>query len=501
MTKTLIYNLPPLDQTRPSVSGAILANICSQQGHQCSVVDLQWELSEWAKKQNLPPGFFDDVFYEQSPSFDKHQLDALTKFCHNHLDNFHTENFDYVFVSLFSYLAQKFAVIFLPLLRAHTSAAIVIGGAGLVHVKNMNNQLAFAQNLKNNGVINEFIIGEAEQSVPQYLKHGHGPGIGNYDFQQIEDLDAQPWPDYRFFDLNRYACASEQELVIIGSRGCVRRCTFCDVAKSSPKYRYRSGKNIASEIIHHYETHGVTRYYFADSLVNGSFRAFDDMCNALAAYKFDKPISWTGQYIIRSKQSTPKNHFDLLKQSGCSTLFVGLESGSDRVRKELGKPFTNDDTEYYLENFCANDIKVLFLMFTGYVSETEQDHAETLSLFRRWQKYVATGTIQGVETLNILAILPGTQLAESARANKWLFMTDQHDELNIKWWLNPSNPGFDFSSRVSRHIDLMEEAMKYKWPLWNGSLAIALYEQSIKKFVKSPKRYITLPYIPISTAV
>ena len=39
---------------------------------------------------------------------------------------------------------------------------------------------------------------------------------------------------------------------------------------------------------------------------------------------------------------------------------------------------------------------------------------------------------------------------------------------------------------------MMEEAMKYKWPLWNGQLAMRLYEQSITEFVNSPKIYIPL---------
>ncbi len=167
-----------------------------------------------------------------------------------------------------------------------------------------------------------------------YFKTGNGPGIGNNNFVQIDDLDSQLWPDYSYYNLSDY---ENKELGIVGSRGCVRNCTFCDVAKTSPKYRYRSGKNIAQEIIKHYETHGVTDFYFNDSLVNGSYKAFNDMCNALINYKFENPISWSGQYIIRPKSSTPKDHFQMLQASGCKMLFTGIESGCDRVRFELGK--------------------------------------------------------------------------------------------------------------------------------------------------------------------
>lgn len=493
MIKTLIYNLPPLERSRPPLSGAILASVCKKEGHECHVVDLQVNLDKFLEQRGIDKEYFGDVFYEHSSTFTAEQIKLLTQFIAEELESVAQQNYDYVLVSLFSYLARAFAEIFLPHLRKTTSAKIVIGGAGITHrASPLNPRPAFAEHLRNNCIIDDFIIGEAEEILPIYFRDGAGPGISNHNFKQIDDLDAQPWPDYSYYDLTNYHNDIQKELVIIGSRGCVRNCTFCDVAATSPKYRYRSGRDIANEIIHHYEVHGVTNYYFADSLVNGSFKAFDEMCNGLANYNFAEPISWSGQYIIRSKNTTPKNHFEMLKASGCRLLFIGIESGCDRVRFELGKKFTNNDIEYYLENFNQQDIKTLFLFFTGYISETEQDHAETLSMFKRWQRYVATGTIQGIETLNVLGVLPGSPLEKIAIENNFVFLQDHNGQPNVRLWMNPNNPGFDFKERVRRHISMMQEAMQYKWPLWNGQLAMRLYEQSINKFENSPKIYVPL---------
>jgi len=493
MIKTLIYNLPPLERSRPPLSGAILASVCKNEGHDCRTVDLQLNLDKFLEQQNIDKDYFGDVFFEHASSFTTDQIDLLNKFISEELKSVAEQNYDYVLVSLFSYLARPFGELFLPQLRKATTAKIVIGGAGITHRSSpLNPRPAFAKNLRDNQIINDFIIGEAEEILPVYFQNKSGPGISNYNFKQIDDLDAQPWPDYSFYDLTNYHNTIQKELVIIGSRGCVRSCTFCDVAETSPKYRFRSGQDIANEIIHHYEEHGVTNYYFADSLVNGSFKAFDEMCNGLANYNFADPIRWSGQYIVRSKNTTPKNHFKMLKASGCQILFIGIESGSDRVRFEMGKKFTNDDIEYYLENFSQNEIETLFLFFTGYVSETEQDHAETLGMFKRWQRYVATGTIQGIETLNVLGVLPGSPLEKIAIENNFVFLQDHNGQPNFRSWINPNNPGFDFKERVRRHISMMEEAMRYKWPLWNGQLAMRLYEQSINKFKNTSKIYIPL---------
>ena len=498
MTKTLVCSLPPLDQQRPPLAGAIVANICKQQGHEVTTVDLQCELNKFLNARGIDVDYFSDVFYENTPTFNDEQIVLLKEFINLELDRLKVSEFDYITCSLFSFLAQQFGRVFLTLLRPKTTAKVIIGGAGLVNFKNslgVVNALTFPDELKEQGIINEYITGEAEEALPMYFNTGHGNGIGNGNFVQINDLDPQPGPDYTYYNLDDYLVGTRRELTIIGSRGCVRHCTFCDVAKTSPKYKYRSGKNIAQEIIRHYETTGITNYYFADSLVNGSFKAFDDMCNHLSNYNFEKPISWSGQYIIRSQATTPKNHFQMLKASGCETLFVGIESGCDRVRFELGKKFTNDDIEFYLENFFEHGIEILFLMFTGYVSETEEDHAETLQMFSRWQKYVATGTIKGIETLNVLSILPGAPLEQYAKDHNFLFLRDQNGAMNLRSWVDPRNPKFDFKERVRRHISMMEDAIEYKCPLWNGELSMALYEQSLTKFINSPKNYIPISVV------
>lgn len=498
MIKTLICSLPPLDQQRPPLGSAIVANICAHQGHKVVTVDLQYNLNQFLIERGISTEYFGDVFYEQTSSFSQDQKTLLTEFINIELDRLKVNEFNYIACSLFSSLAQPFGHIFFPLLRQQTSAKILIGGAGLTNFSSSlapDSGLTFPVQLKVDGVIDEYITGEAEEALPRYFNVGHGPGIGNKDFVQVIDLDNQLGPDYSYYNLDHYCINDRKELTIIGSRGCVRDCTFCDVKRTSPKYKYRSGNNIANEIIRHYEHTGITNYYFADSLVNGSFKAFDDMCNSLAQYNFKEPISWSGQYIIRSRTTTPKNHFRMLKESGCSTLFVGIESGSDRIRFEMGKKFTNDDIEFYLENFAKQEIEMLFLMFTGYVSETEDDHNETLGMFKRWQKYVATGTIKGIETLNVLSILPGAPLEQYAKEHNFLFLKDDGGTINLRSWVDPTRPNFDFKERVRRHISMIEEAMKYKWPLWNGELSMVLYEQALSKFLSTPRKYIPISAI------
>lgn len=492
MTKTLILHVPPLDHLRPPLSGAILASLCASLGHNVAAKDVNINLRDHLRSINKPDSFFDDVFYEMVPDYSEDQKEVINQWLLNYLDQIQVNSFDYIIVSLFSYLAQSFTNILLPNIRQKSKAKIIIGGAGIKRV--IGNSKTYGTILKDNNLIDEYIVGEAEESLIQYFKHSSGHGIGNLDFVQITNLDQYPFPDYSYYDLSAYRNDENKlEFNIIGSRGCVRDCTFCDVRVTTPKYQFRSGQNIASEIIQHYETYGVTDFYFADSLINGSFKAFNDMCNALANYRFHTPISWSGQYIIRSKETTPKDHFDLIKQGGGKRLYAGIESGCDRIRFEIGKKFTNDDIEFYLENFQKHGIEILFLFFTGYISETIEDYNETLQMFSRWQKYVASGTIIGVETLNLLSVLPDTHLESIAINKNFVFQQDAATgHVNTKFWLDPARPEFDFKERVRRHLGIMEEGIKYSWPLWNAGFSLSAIEQSFVNFKNPQNRYMLL---------
>ena len=496
MTKTLICNAPPQDFTKPPLAGAILCAICENLGHTATTLDLQVALNNHLKAGNLPIDFLDDVLYNFTHEFTEQQERSLDTFIDIQTQNIADENYDYVLLSLFSYLGQKFTTKFLSSLRKKTTAKIIIGGPGITSTSYVESNNNYGQNLKDLDLIDCYITGEAEDALPMYFTSGEGPGINNKNFKQIDDLDRCPFPNYSYYDFKQYS--PELELAIIGSRGCVRSCTFCDTVKTSPKYRYRSGNNVASEIIQHYEKHGITRFYFTDSLVNGSEKMFNDMCSALGNYKFHTPISWSGQYIFRNRKSVSKEHFDLLKVSGCSTLFAGIETGSDRIREEIGKKFTNDDIEFYLENFSKIDVKVLFLFFSGYISETLDDHHETLRMFERWQKYVATGTITAIETLNILAILPGSPLENIARNSNFHFMQNSDGSINNLFWINPNNPTLDFNERVRRHVEMMKEAIKYKWPIWNGELSLDLFYKALLQYNTVSKNKI-IQLTPIGT--
>jgi radical SAM superfamily enzyme YgiQ (UPF0313 family) len=242
-------------------------------------------------------------------------------------------------------------------------------------------------------------------------------------------------------------------------------------------------------MINHYEKHGVNRFYFTDSLINGSMKAFNDMCDVLAKYNTDHEagFEWKGQFIFRPKNQLPNDHFATVAAAGGKEFYVGVETGSDKIRWEMDKKFTNEDIDYQLEEFNKHGITVFFLMLIGYVTETHEDHNETLKMFKRWQKYVATGTIKGIDLGVGLKFLSNTPLEKQIDQHEVYFLKGDlslSETQQTDLWQAKSNPDLDVPERIRRRIETHEEAIRYNWPIWRGEQRLNGVKLMTEKYLR-----------------
>ncbi|MCB0378562.1 MAG: radical SAM protein [Bdellovibrionales bacterium] len=136
-----------------------------------------------------------------------------------------------------------------------------------------------------------------------------------------------------------------------------------------------------------YQKYGRETVYFTDSLVNGSVKMFRELCATLADFRAtgDLPdtFSWTGHFICHREGVMKEADYRLMKESGCSLLHIGIESGSERVRDQMGKKFSNRDIDICMEMLAKHQMSAQFLMIIGYPTETESDFQDTLRLFQK----------------------------------------------------------------------------------------------------------------------
>lgn len=363
-------------------------------------------------------------------------------------------------ISVFSYNSQRAARLLSIRVKFYNpKIKIVIGGSGIA------TDFVFAETLKRQNIIDHFIRGEGELALVELLKGNVlYNGIDGRQPTQIVNLDDLPFPDYDDYELKTYTNKKGLEaLPITGSRGCVRNCTFCDIAHNWPKFYYRSGENIANEIITQRERYGIKAFRFTDSLINGSMKAFRDMCLHLSQYRMSLPENqrfiWDTHFIVRSKTQMPPNDFDLMKQAGAGTMLIGVESGSQSIRDHMRKGFTQEDLDYTLEQFARCGIKCRFLMIVGYPTETWDNFCETLDMFTKYKHYNDMGIIEEVNLGLTLNLLPNTILHnEKEKFN--ILQSKNH----INEWICRDNPSLNYKERVKRRILLQShlEELGYK---------------------------------------
>ena len=466
--KNLVISVPRLEIHRPPISTAIVAEVIRSLGHNVEALDLNCEFFHYLPDRQ--------VYYDHDEIWDKHrdatfaELKNIIRFIKLQLEEI--DKYDQIWISVFGVSGHIFSELLLKMMRKHLSnKTIILGGQGAWSQETFGTK-GFGYRMKKDKLCDLYLVGEGEEVIKTVLAgERSGPGISDENPRQINKLDDLPFPNYGFYNLDRYDYLTpNKEVFIVGSRGCVRRCTYCDVARYWPKFRYRTGNNIADEMIHHYEKHGVTHFYFTDSLINGSMKAFNDMCDVLAKYNTNHKagFEWKGQFIFRPKHQLPKDHFATVAAAGGKEFYVGVETGSDKIRWEMDKKFTNEDIDFQLEEFSKHNINVIFLMLIGYLTETKDDHNDTLRMFKRWQKYVATGTIKGIDLGRGLLFLPNTPLERMMDSHGVYFLED-NGKPNSDLWQCTSNPSLDVGERIRRRVETHEEAIKYNWPIWRGA--------------------------------
>ena len=411
MIDLAIISLPRLELTRPAIAPAILSSLANNINCTNKVYDFAiatYDRSTKKEWHEFELYWQIDLKYELARNL-KLKLDSLFD---EYVDEVLEQNPKFIAVSVFSHNSINATNLFLEKIRLKTSAKIIIGGQGII--SRLDDKETYAETLLEKGLIDYFLSGEAETSFPAVLQGTtKGPGINNFAWQQLEKLDDTPIPNYQHYKLDRYHhLESGKSIWVNGSRGCVRRCDFCDIGKLWKKFRFRSGESLFNEVHAQMTDLKIDNFQFADALINGSLKSFVDL-NTNLIHGIEKKIIkrplYGGHFIVRPKHQMTEEHYRQAAMAGMDYISIGVETGSDALRWRMNKKFTNDDIENHLEMSRKYNVKNLFLMFVGHPTETLQDHLDTLEMLKRFRKYAVYGVISGL-TVGHASIIDNTPL-------------------------------------------------------------------------------------------
>jgi len=460
-----------LSTERPPAALAVLAGICEANNIEYTTFDLNifiidyFGFDRWDEIAVLTSGSEIKATGQQLEEINQAAMAAANKIIES--------NPDLIALTSFSSLQIAWTAKILEHLRKVTDITIIAGGPGISYEQDTNKTAG--KILAENNLLDYYVLGEGDLVFEKFLKGQIEFGVNSKESKfenwvpQIDNLDDLTLPSYKNIDISKYHSLLENNafaVTITGSRGCIRRCSFCDVGHLWKKFRFRSAKSVASEIVKHYNDVGCLNYMFSDSLINGSLKQFIELMEELvklqSRYPDFKNIKYSGHFIVRPKKHHPEYMYQLMKESGCDQIAVGIESGSERVREHLGKKFSNEDIDYHLEMCEKYNIKNTILMITAYPTETIEDHQMNVDFYIKNQKYIINDTIISTVVNNPMMILKNTPIYNMKDDLGIIIHNAQYE--NVSNWTISTNPELNMKERWRRYIELIKVTTALRYP-------------------------------------
>jgi anaerobic magnesium-protoporphyrin IX monomethyl ester cyclase len=245
----------------------------------------------------------------------------------------------------------------------------------------------------------------------------------------IPDINELPFPDRESMfalDENNQIRKVYSNGDILASRGCPYLCKFCACYTiwGTRTPRTRSVGNIMQEVEHIVTTYGQESFIFWDDLFTTNKKRVIEFCEEIL--KRDLNIKW----ICMARLNTlDRESLDIMKKAGCVQIQVGIESGSERMLKFIGKNLAlsviNEKTQIIKD--AAMNWLAFFII--GFPTETKEEIKQTLNYIEKI-KPSAVG-------ISIFSPYPGTDFFTYLNENK--LFSKQGEYLKNDTWYTENN--------------------------------------------------------------
>lgn len=265
--------------------------------------------------------------------------------------------------------------------KSNPTIKIIVGGT---HASFAGNQLAANPN------IDIVVLHEGEIAFTEILRcfegtgdlvnvsgiivHNNGEVIKTPKREPISDLNSLLFPSRHL--LPDYETYNRKH--ILSSRGCVYKCIYCaSSAMNYYRWRPRSPANVLSEIEIMASQYSNSFYFADDNFLVNRQRAVE-ICKGIIERGLD--INWS--CLSRIEFIDDADLLRTMALSGCCEIFIGVESGSNRVLKKMKRNYTAEDVNRVIR-LCLNfGISTTASFIIGNPYETLEDVENTFELAR-----------------------------------------------------------------------------------------------------------------------
>jgi anaerobic magnesium-protoporphyrin IX monomethyl ester cyclase len=197
------------------------------------------------------------------------------------------------------------------------------------------------------------------------------------------DLDAIPAPAWDLADIEQYRSAwisahGYFSLNVISSRGCPYRCNWCAKPIHGNQYHARSPQSVAAEMLHLKTTYHPDHIWFADDIFALSPKWTYAFADAVAALGAQVPFKMQSRCDLMTRDTV-----EALRRAGCAEVWMGAESGSQRILDAMTKGTRVEQVYEARANLRRHGVRACFFLQFGYPGETWTEIEQTIRMVRK----------------------------------------------------------------------------------------------------------------------
>lgn len=337
--------------------------------------------------------------------------------------------------------------------------------------------------LNNCNSVDFIMLGEAELNFAQIVNNISGGADINDACKNVEgvawkwqsqaqynpkkeynnNLDDLAFPAWHLAPLKQYFLLQKRIfelptpcLPILSSRSCPNRCRFCNMYLThGSRWRARSTKNLLDEVEYLIKRFAVHNLYFIDDNFSLNLARAKDICREIIERKLKIKYNFHNGLSIRT---IDYELVQLMKESGCTSVCLAVESGSERIRNEVyGKGLDTKKIFDVFNWFHQLNIPTIGYFLVGAPGENRQDFEKTKKLLAKLPMTLAT--------VGIFTPYPGTELYDECKEKGWLVESSVEDMDRIECF-SPMlrTPDFEPADIARWQKELYLSFIRYHWP-------------------------------------
>lgn len=307
------------------------------------------------------------------------------------------------------------------------------------------------------------------------LPDGEGRAVRTAPRLPLRDLDSLPRPAWDLVDVERYARAwraahGYHSMNVSTTRGCPYHCNWCAKPLFGQRYVVRSPASVAEEVAWLKATYRPDHLWITDDIFGlrpGWVAAYADELHRRSALV---PFRCLSRPDLLDAPTV-----SALREAGCRTVWMGAESGSQKILDAMEKGTTVDDIRAATRRLKAAGIEACFFLQFGYPGEDWSDIEKTIALVRECRPDDIG--------ISVAYPLPGTRFHERVKAELGARQNWDDSQDLAMLYRGPYSTGFYRRLHGVVHGELLlrrwREGGDRRKPAWRRAAAFLYYSATL----------------------